>query len=195
MATLVTGAQVLSYLGGFDNGEEGRDVALALADQIEALLLSQCARGNRPWQLAQVGRVERKDGTGNGTLYLDYPIAALTSVKLGYDAAAPIETLVVNDQTKLVWDVGSNRLQRSDSGVFGTAGFPGYVRVTYDTEADAPDDAALAVLRGVATVFGQRGSEDSKSERVGGFSTDLIAAIEGDPVWQMVVGAHRVIVL
>jgi hypothetical protein len=49
------------------------------------------------------------------------------------------------------------------------------------------------VLRGIAVVWGQRGSEDASSESVGGFSADLVSAIASDPVWKMVVDAHKAV--
>ncbi len=193
MAALVTTKDVSDFLG-VDADEEWISVAWDLADQVEALLLAQCGRTGRPFKTSESARVEVQDGTGRPTLYLDYSVKVLTAVKLGYDVALPDETLVVSDPKRLVYQVGSPRLVRTDGGVFGCKGKPNYVRVTYDTQDDVPEDAGLAVLRGVAVVWGQRGSEDASAQHVGGFGADLVAAIASDPIWRMVVGAHRFVV-
>ncbi len=191
MSSLVSSATVLNFLA-LGEGEGGADQVVALAGQVEALLVSQCGRTERAFQDAAQGRVEYRDGTGRPSLWLDYPIAVLTSVTIGPDHAAPSATLPVNDQTALVWSAGSPRLVRVDGGVWGCLDEPRIVRVTYDAAADLPADAALAVLRVTAAVWRQRGAEDVKSERVGGYSADLAAAADSDPIWQAVVEQHRV---
>lgn len=194
MSALVPTATLLSYIA-LGEDEAGADQVVELAGQVEALLLAQCRRTGRPFQAAASGRVERKDGTGGTSCWLDYPVAALTSVLLGYNPADPIETLAVADPAVLVWQVGRKRLTRVDGGSFGAFGAPLYVQVTYDAAADLPTDAALAVLRVTAAIWRQRGAEDVSAERVGGYSAELEKVAEGDPVWQMAVQQYRVTVL
>jgi hypothetical protein len=194
VSALVSATTLLGFLA-LGEDEAGADQAVALAGQVESLLLAQCRRTGRPFQAASAARTERRDGTGGASCWLDYPIAALTSVKLGYDSSAPIETLTVTDPAVLVWRVGSKRLTRVDGGIFGSFGAPLWIQAVYDTAADLPDDAALAVLRVTAAIWRQRGAEDVKSERVGGYSADLEKAAEGDPMWQMAVQQYRVMAL
>lgn len=194
MSALVSAPAVLNFLA-LGEEEAGADQVVTLAGQVEALLLAQCRRADRPFQLAQAARVEFRDSTGGRKLWLDYPVATLTSVLLGPDHAAPSETLDVADQTELVWAVGSKKLERVDGGVFGCADRPRFVKVTYDAQADLPSDATLAVIRVTAALWRQRGAEDVKSERVGGYSADLEKVAEGDPVWQMVVQQYRAAVM
>ena len=192
MANLVTPSEILAYLG--DPTGSDVQIGLQLVDEVEALLLQQCGREGRPFQPAQTGRVERRDGTGRPVLFLDYPIGVLTTVKLGYNVASPDETLVVNDQTKLSWAVGSPRLYRVDGGIFGWQGQPGAVSVTYTTQDDLPEDAALAVKRVTSALFNSRGSEGASSERLGNYSIDLKHLAEEDPIWQRVIGGRRLVV-
>lgn len=191
MSALVPAATLLNFVA-LGEDEAGADQVVELAGQVEAFLLGQCARKDRPFQAASAGRIEYAEGSGAATLWLDYPVAALTSVALGPDHTAPSETLVVNDQTKLVWSVGSPRLVRVDGGLFGAVDQPRFVKVTYDAGADLPSDATLAVLRVTAAIWRQRGAEDVTSERVGGYSADLAPAADSDPVWQAVVAQYRV---
>jgi hypothetical protein len=191
MAVLVSNSDVLNFLG-IGNDDPSAQVATDLATSVETLLIKQCGREWRPFQAATAGRIERQDGTGHGTLYLDYPIAALTSVTVG---STNPETLLVNDPSKLLWSVGSTRLRRADGGIFGAWGMGATVTVTYDTADDLPADAGLAVLRRVARIWRQRGAEDVRSEREGGWSADAALDVEGDPEWQKVIQNYRVPVL
>ena len=191
MSSLVPSTTVVNFLA-LGEDEAGADHVVELAGQVEALLVSQCGRTERPFQAATTGRVEYRDGTGRPTLWLDYPVAALTAVTLGPNHAAPSETIAVNDQTKLVWSAGSPRLVRVDGGAWGCLDEPRIVKVTYDAGADLPSDATLAVLRVTAAVWRQRGAEDVRTERVGGYAADLAAAAESDPIWQAMVAQHRV---
>lgn len=186
---LVPLTEAQAYLDVDDAGD--LEVLDLLIDQVEALFLAQTNRRERPFQAAQSGRTEVHDGTGMELLFLEYPIAALTSVKIGANVATPDETLTVGDLDVLRYAVGRRRLARVDGGTFGDAGDPRVVHVTYDAQADLPTDAQLAVLRVVAAVFRQRGSEDASSERTAGFSTDLAKVAESDPLWQLAVNAHR----
>lgn len=170
---------------------EDLEVLALLIDQVEALFLTQANRRERPFVAAQSARTEVHDGTGGALLFLDYPVATLTSVKIGASAASPDETLTIADPAVLRYAAGQRRLARVDGGTFGDAGDPRVVHVTYDAQADLPNDALLAIQRVVAAIFRQRGSEDASSERMAGFTADLAKVAESDPVWQMAVAAHR----
>lgn len=187
MSDLVPEGAVLTHLGLTTTD----DVALQIARDVEALLLRACNRTDRPWQAAQTARTEVHDGTGSVACYLDYPIGALTSVKLGYDAAAPDETLAINDKTVLIWAAGSPRLMRVDGGIFGQYTWPRYIQVVYDAAEDLPAEATRAVLQVTANLYNRRGSEDMTAERMGGYSGDLAPELQSD-AWAAVVAAHRV---
>lgn len=190
MADLVTLSEFSAYLGeSIDAG-----VGEPLLDQVEAMLEAASNRTHRPFAAAAIGRTERHDGTGRPLLYLDYPIAALTSVKLGADVGAPDETLDVADQTTLSWQVARARLQRVDGQVFGETGQPGVVHVTYTTADDLPELAALAVKRAAAALWHQIGQEAVTSERLGAWNAEF-RAVEADPTWQAAVAAYRVMPL
>ena len=162
----------------------------SLVEQAEAAFNAACGREEQPFADVLTGRVERLDGTGSRTLYVDYPIDTLTSITLGYDTGTPDETLVVADPTKVGFQAGKRRITRNDGGVFGCAGQPGYVVVTYTSKADLPADAKQAVLRRVALIYGQIGSEDARSEAIGGVRTELADA-DQDAVWREAVQRHR----
>jgi hypothetical protein len=188
VAELVTPTAMREYLGD-PNADTG--LLQALLDETEGWLLTACNREARPFQGPKTARVERHDGTGSPVLRLDYAIKALTSVLLGYDAAVPDETLVVNDQTKLVWAAGTDRLVRVDGGAFGRRGQPNYAQVTYDTAEDRPALAAAAVKSVAAARWRRRGSEEAQSERIGGYSAEYAPIATSDPVWQAAVAAFR----
>ena len=189
--TLVTSSEVEEFLGL--TGASAADKALAgqVAARVQAMLEGACNRAQAPFAPSATARVERHDGTGRPELWLDYPIVALTTVKLGHDPAAPDETLEGTDPQVLVWRTGLARLARVDGGVFGCAGAPLWVEVTYNAGADLPEDAALAVLRVTAALYNQRGAEDVRVEREGGYTGEMAAVAESDPVWQAAVAAHR----
>lgn len=190
MADLVSTSAFIAYLGNPD--EVDTVVAETLLTQTQQLLEMQAGRSDRPFQLPQAGRTERHDGTGTRTLLLDYRVATLTSVILGFDVLVPDETLDIADQKSLVWTAGSDALRRVDGRCFGAFGQPGYVHVTYDTQEDLPESAALAVLRVAAALYLQRGNEDIRMRREGGVTAEITPVAESDPVWQSVVRAHRV---
>jgi hypothetical protein len=194
VSALVSSTMVLQFLA-LGEDEAGADQAVDLAGKVETLFLAQCRRTTRPFQAAAAARTERRDGTGGSSCWLDYPIAALTSVKLGYDPATPLETLAVADPAVLVWKVGSRRLTRVDGGTFGAFGAPLWIQVVYDAGADLPTDAALPILRVTAALWRQRGAEDVTAERVGGYSADLAPIADSDPVWQMAIRQYRELVV
>lgn len=172
-------------------GDDDNGLLSELLDGAEALFLEAVNREGAPFGDALSARVEVHDGTGGNKLFLDYPVATVTTIALGLDSATPDDTLDPAKVTVIVWGVGSRRLMRTDGGVFGVRGVPRYVHVTYDTQADRPPDAGLAIKRAVATVYRQIGSEDASSEKIGGFSHTLAQAMADDEVWQSAVAAHR----
>jgi hypothetical protein len=171
-------------------GEDATDTDLTaqvedLADRVEALLNAECGRSDRPFQAAELAREEIHDGTGGRTLYLDYPVTTLTAVALGTDPDEPEVELEVADPTKVQFRAGHRRIRRLD-GAFGCQGDPGFVHVTYDAAADIPAFAGLAVMRRVASLWRNRGSEDATSERYGGAAVELVNGAP-DEVWKRVV--------
>jgi hypothetical protein len=143
----------------------GDDALLTdLLEHLEALFESETGRAGMPFQDAANDQAEVHDGTGSAHLYLNYPISNIDSVKIGYDESDPIETLDPTDVDELTYTVGHRRLSRTDGGTFGLAGKPRSVHVQYDTQADLPEDAQLAIKRAVAQVYRQRGSEDATFE-------------------------------
>lgn len=190
MAPLVTLAEAKVYLGPTPAGDDA--LLQTLVDAAVLLLAEHCGRAAAPWStVAQAGRVEVCDGTGSDVLWLPYPIASVASVAIGRNPSTPDETLSGADADVLQWIAGSACLARVDGGVFSHYGARRSVRVTYDTQADAPADAKLAVNRAVAALYQQRGSEDASSERIGGVETTLARVAEGDAVWQQVVALER----
>ncbi len=164
------------------------DLLTALIEEVQALFEAACNRAERPFA-ATATRTEVKAGTGSRSLFLDYPITSITSVKLGYDPATPDETLDATDRAVLVFGAGSEQLVRVDGGTFGELDQPRYVQVVYVTADHFPAAARMAVLRGVAVVYRQRGSEDARAERIGGYSADLAKLLEDQPEWQAGVAA------
>lgn len=193
MADLVSASELVAYLeGGIDS---------TLADTLVAAAESQfeheCGRVKSPFQAAASGRVETHTGTGLSDLWLDYPVATLTSVKIGVDPADPDETLDVSDADVVRVDPRfPNRLIRTDGEAFGQAGVPLMVQVTYDTADDLPLDAKQAVLLYAAALAANKGNEGIKSESLGGYSV-AYGLVDGSkiPVWQSAVDAHRLAVL
>ena len=173
------------------------DIASALLDQVEAMLVAACNRTERPWRAGEEGIEESFDGTGRNTLFVGYPVADLTSVILGYDVDVPDETLDPDDKTELIWKVGSDRLTRVDGGHFGCRGWPTYVHVTYDSQDDLPDLARKAVADGASAVY-HRGAVAVTSERLGAWSADYSAAstdagaLAGLDAWRAAISAYRV---
>lgn len=188
-SVLVPLSDVLDYLGDADDQEI--PVIERLVDSIEALFRAQANRRERPYQAAQAARVETHDGTGTGVLVLEYPIQTLTSVVIGPDPIAPVETLVVADVNVLRFAPGRALLTRI-GGTFGRCGDPRVVRVTYDAAADLPPEVQLAVLSVAAAVHRRRGSEDAAKESVGGYSTDLATIAKSDGLWQLAIASQWV---
>jgi hypothetical protein len=131
------------------------------------------------------------DGTGSCRLYLAFPISAVTSIKLGYDPAAPTETLAVSNKLVVVYGVGSRIITRTDGGKFGTVRQARYVQVVYDHQGNLPEDAKLPIMEVAASAYRNRGSEGMKSETLGSFYSytrgDAQEAAASNANWQLSV--------
>jgi hypothetical protein len=168
----------------------------ALLDGVEALYARATGR-EVGWYIDQrVGVTEVLDGTGSKRLYLPYPVAAITSISLGYNAAAPDEALNLSDPASVVYGVGSRVVTRTDGGGFGKSGQPRYVHVVYDHLGNVPEDAKLPIMEVVAAIYRGRGSEGMKSETIGDYSYsrgDLESATATNMLWQLSVDANRAV--
>lgn len=191
MADLVTLAEFDAWLGGAVTAEN--TMRQAILDQIEAAFDAACGRAEVPFTAAETGRVEVRAGTGSRTLFLDYPIAAVTEVLLGFDASSPIESLDPTDAAVLIFTVGDTQLTRVDGGKFGCLGDPAYVQITYDTQDDLPSDAKLAILSEATAAYHRRGSEGVKSETMGPYSVTFRDDTQAtrSQFWLDAVDAHR----
>lgn len=179
-AKLVTDADMYNYLGITASVDDPNGVALAIRDSVEELLESTTGAVFGP---ASTAVVETHDGTGDRTLWLKRPIAALTSITFKYDALLQddYEVDVVNDIT---CRVGSRRL------VARSFNFPcgrDNVEVTYNAQANQPKIALQAVRDVTAVVFRRIGSEDARSEQIGTFQHVLLRKLEESLVWSKAV--------
>ena len=191
MPVLVSLAELKDYLGEVPAFEDD-NVLEGLIDGVESLFASETGRTLGSYQGAGLARTEVHDGTGSRDLFLDYPITALTSVKLGHDVAVPDETLTIADRNVIVYGAGQRRITRTDGGTFGRDRHPRYVHVVYDFGADLPDNALLAIKSVAALAYRRRGSEAEKSETLGSFySHTLVDEIATtDPFWRSAVIAN-----
>jgi hypothetical protein len=176
--------------------DDSRDDQLqVLLDQVEALLLQQANRVDVPFKVSgEEDRVEYHSGTGGRKLWLGYPIADVTSIKLGLDPSDPDDTLDPADKTVVRWYLGTRKLDRVDGGVFGTKDVPYYVEVTYDTQADRTQDlnaARLAIVRRVAAIWRQVGLEGVESERQPDLSATPDKKLDEIPEWKAAVSLLR----
>jgi hypothetical protein len=185
-----------------------------LLDEVTALFEAECGRAQVPFGKAQLGRVEVVPARpGSSELWLDYGIAAVSSVGMGPNVDAPTETLDPLDRSKLVYKVGERRLYRVDGGTWqagspvlswarggplvprgmydGLPGIPSWVRVVYDTVADLPLTARLAVKRVAAAVYRQRHNEGMSSTTDGDLSEVIQEVASKDDTWKMAVKANR----
>jgi hypothetical protein len=188
-SALVSLEEMQDHLGLED--DEDAEVLQLLLDQVTAMFERLCDRKRAPFSDAIPARSEVHDGTGTDTLFLDYPVASLTSVKIGRDVNAPTETLDVADVDVLVYAAGEREIRRTDGGTFGELDAARCVHVTYATEDDRPDDAKLAVKRVVAQLYGQRGSEDAASETVDGHQRQMADLAATDAVFCAALRTHR----
>jgi hypothetical protein len=189
VSTALVGIEEFREFLGIE-GTQDDAVLVPILEGVETWFNKECGRARVPFAPAQVGRVEHVRGTGSHTVFLDYPIASVASVTLGFDAGSPVTTLYPLTPAVVVYSVGQAYLTRIDGGWFGGFSWPSYVHVTYDTAADLPLDAALAVMRVAAAVFRQRGSEDETTSTIGGQQVSLTRAAQDDPVWQLAVANH-----
>lgn len=153
-----------------------------LLDEIEGRFLSDCNRTERPFQATQAGRTEVKDGTGSSLLFLDYPVGALSTViTLGY-ASPWDESLTPSDVAVIQYAVGSRRVARVDGGQFGALDRPGYVRVTYDAQADQPEPVKALLMRVIAALYRESDTASASSDRrlVGNEALPLSADLAQD---------------
>jgi hypothetical protein len=188
VAPLVTLTEAKVYLGPTDAADDA--LLQTLIDAVIALLAEQCGRASAPWTTTGLtARTEILDGTGTPVLWLDYPATTVTTIAIGFNPSTPDETLDASDATKVSWVAGSAQVVRVDGGVFACYGDRRRVRVTYDTQADAPVEAKLAVNRVVAALYQQRGAEDATTERTGTTEVQLAQIADSDAVWQQVVAA------
>lgn len=189
MSDLVSLPEARSFLGNPPTEDDA--LIEALLNDTEGLLESHCNRSERPFSPVIASRTEVRDGTGSAYLFLDYPIGDVTSIKLGYDAIDPDETLDPDDLEVVTWAVGSRRIARVDGGKFGCADRSRYVHITYATQADLPEMAKLAVKRVTALIYRQRGAEDATEENIGGYSRVLAKFgrdfMGDDPIWKLAV--------
>jgi hypothetical protein len=184
--------------------ELGEDLLTQLLDGAEALFEAETGRGDVPFAAAATGRVEILEARRSRRLWLDYPIATVTAIALGADVSTPSETLAPADATKVVWRAGERAIVRVDGGVWSTTcrpfeAAPSFVKVTYNTQADLPDDAKAAVLRLAAAMYGQRPSltQGIASETLDNYSVSFVNqsmfadAARTDPAWAIAVARHR----
>lgn len=156
-----------------------------LLDHSEELLLAECNRRERPFAASQNAITEVHDGTGSSLLTLKYPISSISgNVRLGRDTSDYDEELDSADVDEIVYAAGKRSVERTDGGIFGEAGSPRYVRVTYDAQEDKPEIAKLAIKRMVAFLFRQLGSEGATRETFDGHSIEFA---ETDPLWKLAV--------
>ncbi len=148
MSALVSVVELKLALGDSAEPSDQDPLYEQLTDQVQAVFEGACNRHERPFLGAQTARTEVHDGTGAAELFLEYPIAALTSVIIGADPLVPDETLATADKAVLRFAAGRRRLARVDGGVFGAIDDPRVVHVTYNAAADLPKTAKAAVLAG-----------------------------------------------
>lgn len=194
MPDLVSLSELKTYLG--DAPASSDDALLTdLLEHVEALFESETGRSAVPFATG-TSRTEVKDGTGSDTMFVDYPIASISAIKLGFDATDPVETLAVADRNVVTFAVGSRRIARTDGGKFGRAGAPRYVQVEYTFQTSLPEDAQMAIKSVCALAYRRRGAEEATRESVEGYTRDLARDIAAaDPFWARAVAAHRRLVL
>jgi hypothetical protein len=199
MPDIVTVDELKAYLGDAPASPGDDDLLESLLDDAEALFESATLRPQGFYTAADTDRTEVLDGTGTRSLFLTYPIAALTSVKLGYDSTSPDETLDLTNKRVVVYGVGSRVITRTDCGRFGWVGQPRYVEVVYDHQGNLPADAKLPIMEVVASIYRNRGSEGMRSETVGSFYSytrdDVQAVAATNENWKLAVAANTPVVI
>lgn len=185
---LVALEDLQSYLGV---GASADDTLLDLIlTRVELRFLRATNRLERPFQAAQLARAEVLDGSGGPLLFLAYPIAVLSTViTLGY-ASPWDESLTPSDPLVIQYQVGSRRVARVDGKKFGTLDKPGYVRVTYDAQADQPEDLKLLLLRFAASVWRESNGDEARTERVNNELEELPLPADMTQDWNQAVGVY-----
>ena len=179
MADLVTLAEVKDWLRV---KTETENVELQdLIDSLEETFEEEVDRRLIPFQAAQTARVEVRDGTGSRELWLDYPIATVTTIELGRDSANRDDTLDPTDVDEVIWVAGERRITRTDGGKWGKYRNPKYVNVTYNAQADLPPAAKRAVISQVAARWRQRGVEGVAVKKLLDSSASML--YEPTPEW------------
>lgn len=172
------------------NTPSGDDTLLQeILDSVEETFLRDCSRRERPFSASQNAITEVHDGTGSSVLTLKYPISSIAgTVKLGRDTTDLDEELTASDVDEIVYAAGKRSVERTDGGIFGDAGSPRYVRVTYDALADLPDSPKLAMKRMCERIYRQRGAADVTRESLDGYTRELAA---DDKDWKKAVEGQR----
>lgn len=153
-----------------------------LGQLLEAAIADFEGETNRerlPFQDKEAGRVETLDGTGRRRLWLQYPIGAVTTIKLGRDQANPVDTLDPADVDVVVFALGSRKIERTDGGTFGPRGSPRYVHVTYDAAADLPADVRRAIKVRVLSDWQRKGLEGIRRVSELGASVEYVQPSSG----------------
>lgn len=184
-AASVTLAELKTFLGISSSADD--TLLQAILDGAEQQFLADCNRRERPFAASATDRTEVHDGTGSHVLTLDYPISDVDAIKLGLDVTNPDETLDDTDVEVVVWVAGKRTIERTDGGVWGAAGHPRYVHVTYDAQEDKPDEAKTAIKRLAASLWRQLGSEGAAIEGLDGYSRTLA---KDDPFYAMAVASQ-----
>lgn len=181
MSKLVTADQMISYLNLDD--QEDFEIIQEILDAAEDMLEREC---NRVFGIAGTVVDEVHDGTGTKTIFADKPIASLTQVRIGRKKE---ETIIHTDADVLTFKVGSRKLQLiSRKWTAGTNN----VWLDYTSQADLPELAKSAVKEAVAIIYRKRGKEDSRSEKAGDYSQELVKAIDESLTWKQAVNLlHR----
>lgn len=207
MADLASADQ-LTLLLGLPEGTDA-DLLDMLVTQAEAIFEAETNRRDTPFQAAQTDRAEVHDAVGNVRLWLDYPIADVTTIELGQDVNAPDETL--DPATQVVFRVGTRQLIRTDGGVWSAMTWallswarggpqvpsgdwpasPSFVQVTYNTQDDLPEDARTAVLQLAAQMYRGLGSEGLSSETLDNYSATFAGTAQTVPGWSQAVARNR----
>jgi hypothetical protein len=190
MSQLVSLTEFQQFLGVPD-GKDQELLDLLLKGSIK-LFERLCDRVSSPFSAeVQSGIVEVHSGTGSDLLALNYPIATVTTIKLGHNVSAPVEMLTPADTNQVVWAADSRFIYRVDGKWWGDYGRRRYVHVTYDAAIDAPEDAKVAVMRPAAQIYRMRGSEDASSFSASGYSQTMAQMAAEDPLFVAAIQSHR----
>jgi hypothetical protein len=204
MAELASTDELALKLGLSEVQADLQDDYLAfLLDQAEALFTTATNRADIPFQDAEADRVEIIEAPTGRSLWLDYRVAEVTDVIVGSDLLNPEVTLDPTDASEVIWRAGKRDLVRMDATWRCRApkdAVPIFVQVTYDTQADLPDDAKAAVLslaaagyHGAATASGTIQSEtlDNYSVSYATAQQAMTLAQASDPAWAIAVARHK----